>query len=99
MFEWADGVAIETHALAPVPSSHDAMNVKSLNEAVAAAPQLRFEFFIAWEGLLGGALWALSNALVIPTVKLLGLGVGFTLYHSVNLVFGYLIGVPDYLSH
>lgn len=55
-------------------------------------PQLQFDFFIAWEGLLGGSLWALSNALVIPTVKLLGLGVGFTLYHSVNLVFGYLIG-------
>jgi len=43
-------------------------------------------------GLLGGAIWALSNALVLPVVKLLGLGVGFALYHGVNLVVGYLVG-------
>lgn len=43
-------------------------------------------------GLLGGAIWSFSNALVLPVVKLLGLGVGFALYHGVNLVCGYLVG-------
>jgi glucose uptake protein GlcU len=43
-------------------------------------------------GLLGGAIWSLSNALVLPVVKLLGLGVGFALYHGVNLMVGYLVG-------
>ncbi|CAE7482533.1 TMEM144 [Symbiodinium microadriaticum] len=40
----------------------------------------------------GGALWALSNYLVLPVVKLLGIGPGFSLYHFVNLVVGYVIG-------
>ena len=40
----------------------------------------------------GGALWALSNYLVLPLVKLLGIGLGFSLYHFVNLVVGYNIG-------
>lgn len=43
-------------------------------------------------GLLGGALWAVSNFLVLPVVKLLGLGVGFALYHVVNLMVGYMVG-------
>lgn len=43
-------------------------------------------------GLLGGAIWSVSNALVLPVVKMLGLGVGFALYHGVNLVVGYLVG-------
>eukprot|EP00397_Hematodinium_sp_SG-2012_P042389 GEMP01046877.1.p1 GENE.GEMP01046877.1~~GEMP01046877.1.p1 ORF type:complete len:358 (+),score=31.06 GEMP01046877.1:87-1160(+) len=49
-------------------------------------------FPIYAEGIAGGAAWAISNILVVPTVKLLGLGVGFTLYHSVNLLMGYLNG-------
>lgn len=40
----------------------------------------------------GGALWALSNYLVLPLVKLLGIGLGFSLYHFVNLMVGYNIG-------
>ncbi|CAE7615106.1 tmem144A [Symbiodinium natans] len=40
----------------------------------------------------GGALWALSNYLVLPLVKLLGIGLGFSLYHFVNLMVGYIVG-------
>ncbi|KAL1503612.1 hypothetical protein AB1Y20_012089 [Prymnesium parvum] len=43
-------------------------------------------------GLLGGALWATSNLLVLPAVRLLGLGVGFSMYHVVNLSTGYIVG-------
>eukprot|EP00929_Paragymnodinium_shiwhaense_P107825 TRINITY_DN74184_c0_g1_i1.p1 TRINITY_DN74184_c0_g1~~TRINITY_DN74184_c0_g1_i1.p1 ORF type:complete len:425 (+),score=34.56 TRINITY_DN74184_c0_g1_i1:78-1352(+) len=42
--------------------------------------------------MLGGALWALSNYIVLPLVKLLGIGLGFSLYHFVNLVVGYAVG-------
>lgn len=42
--------------------------------------------------MFGGLLWALSNYLVIPLVKLLGLGLGFGLYHFVNLMVGYCVG-------
>lgn len=42
--------------------------------------------------VFGGALWALSNYFVLPLVKLLGLGPGFSLYHFVNLVVGYNVG-------
>lgn len=43
-------------------------------------------------GLLGGAILATQNFLVIPVIKLLGLGVGFSLYHVVNLVVGFVVG-------
>lgn len=42
--------------------------------------------------IFGGVLWALSNYLVLPLVKLLGIGLGFSLYHFVNLMVGYCIG-------
>jgi len=42
--------------------------------------------------VFGGTLWALSNYFVLPLVKLLGIGLGFSLYHFVNLVVGYLVG-------
>ncbi|CAE7521151.1 tmem144A [Symbiodinium pilosum] len=42
--------------------------------------------------IAGGALWALSNYLVLPLVKLLGIGLGFSMYHFVNLMVGYLVG-------
>ncbi|OLP97152.1 Cytosolic carboxypeptidase 6 [Symbiodinium microadriaticum] len=42
--------------------------------------------------IAGGALWALSNYLVLPLVKLLGIGLGFSLYHFVNLMVGYVVG-------
>lgn len=43
-------------------------------------------------GIMGGVLWGTSNVLVLPTVKWLGLGVGFAMYHSVNMAVGYSIG-------
>jgi len=42
--------------------------------------------------VFGGVLWAISNYLVLPLVKLLGLGLGFSLYHFVNLMVGYIVG-------
>jgi len=42
--------------------------------------------------VLGGILWSISNYLVVLLVKVLGLGRGFSLYHFVNLVVGYLVG-------
>ncbi|CAE8673322.1 unnamed protein product [Polarella glacialis] len=42
--------------------------------------------------VFGGALWAMSNFLVLPLVKLLGIGLGFSLYHFVNLIVGYVVG-------
>ncbi|CAD7953588.1 unnamed protein product [Amoebophrya sp. A120] len=47
------------------------------------------------EGLLGGVFWGLSNLCVLVSVKFLGLGVGFTLYHAVNLSFAYCVGRFD----
>lgn len=43
-------------------------------------------------GVLGGVLWGTANVLVIPTVKFLGLGVGFAMYHAINMAVGYAIG-------
>eukprot|EP00930_Biecheleria_cincta_P031230 TRINITY_DN21685_c0_g1_i2.p1 TRINITY_DN21685_c0_g1~~TRINITY_DN21685_c0_g1_i2.p1 ORF type:complete len:386 (+),score=69.93 TRINITY_DN21685_c0_g1_i2:28-1185(+) len=42
--------------------------------------------------VFGGALWALSNFAVLPLVKLLGIGLGFSLYHFQNMIVGYLVG-------
>lgn len=50
------------------------------------------EIVVYHAGLRGGALYAVSNVLVLPTVKFLGLGVGFAGYHAVNMIFGYSIG-------
>mmetsp|Transcript_87737 Transcript_87737/g.183405 ORF Transcript_87737/g.183405 Transcript_87737/m.183405 type:complete len:413 (-) Transcript_87737:52-1290(-) len=44
------------------------------------------------EVVFGGLLWAVSNYVVIPLVRLLGIGPGFALYHFVNLVVGYMSG-------
>mmetsp|Transcript_50375 Transcript_50375/g.155751 ORF Transcript_50375/g.155751 Transcript_50375/m.155751 type:complete len:427 (+) Transcript_50375:64-1344(+) len=44
------------------------------------------------EVVFGGMLWALSNYFVLPLVKLLGIGLGFSLYHFVNLMVGYVVG-------
>eukprot|EP00427_Karlodinium_veneficum_P035116 CAMPEP_0169285746 /NCGR_PEP_ID=MMETSP1016-20121227/58882_1 /TAXON_ID=342587 /ORGANISM="Karlodinium micrum, Strain CCMP2283" /LENGTH=444 /DNA_ID=CAMNT_0009375313 /DNA_START=30 /DNA_END=1360 /DNA_ORIENTATION=- len=40
----------------------------------------------------GGVLWGISNYLVLPLVKLLGIGLGFSMYHFVNLAVGYVTG-------
>mmetsp|Transcript_23404 Transcript_23404/g.54021 ORF Transcript_23404/g.54021 Transcript_23404/m.54021 type:complete len:431 (+) Transcript_23404:44-1336(+) len=42
--------------------------------------------------LFGGCLWALSNYAVIPLVQLLGMSLGFSLYHFVNIVVSYCVG-------
>jgi len=44
------------------------------------------------EGMAGGSFWGFANAAVLPLVKLLGLGLGFALYHAVNLSTGYVVG-------
>lgn len=49
-------------------------------------------FYINGFGILGGFFWGISNVFVLISIKFLGLGVGFTLYHVVNMIFGYLIG-------
>jgi len=49
-------------------------------------------FFITPYGILGGVLWGLSNIFVLASVKFLGLGVGFTLYHAINLTVSYCVG-------
>ncbi|OLQ00843.1 Transmembrane protein 144-like B [Symbiodinium microadriaticum] len=42
--------------------------------------------------VFGGCLWALSNFAVLPLVKLLGIGLGFSLYHFQNMIVGYVVG-------
>lgn len=42
--------------------------------------------------VMGGALWAFSNFAVLPLVKLLGIGLGFSLYHFQNMIVGYVVG-------
>ncbi|CAE7612148.1 tmem144B [Symbiodinium natans] len=42
--------------------------------------------------VFGGSLWALSNFAVLPLVKLLGIGLGFSLYHFQNMIVGYVVG-------
>ncbi|CEM25253.1 unnamed protein product [Vitrella brassicaformis CCMP3155] len=59
---------------------------------------LSFPLPILLPGLLGGAFWGVSNYLVLPTVRFLGLGLGFTLYHAVNLLIGFLVGRVGFLG-
>jgi len=42
--------------------------------------------------LIAGAMWGLSNYLCVPLIKLIGMGLGFSLYHFVNIMCGYCIG-------
>jgi glucose uptake protein GlcU len=51
-----------------------------------------FSHAFAKEVVFGGVLWSLSNYCVLPLVKLLGIGLGFSLYHFVNMVTGYIVG-------
>lgn len=41
-------------------------------------------------GIACGCIWGFANFLVIPLLHLSGLALGFTLYHIINLVTGYL---------
>ncbi|KAG8471137.1 hypothetical protein KFE25_009558 [Diacronema lutheri] len=59
---------------------------------VGILSQLAFGGEVIGYGLLGGAILAAQNFLVLPVVKLLGLGVGFALYHIINLCVGYAVG-------
>eukprot|EP01028_Stygiella_incarcerata_P003460 TRINITY_DN168_c0_g1_i1.p1 TRINITY_DN168_c0_g1~~TRINITY_DN168_c0_g1_i1.p1 ORF type:complete len:361 (-),score=68.28 TRINITY_DN168_c0_g1_i1:1158-2240(-) len=43
-------------------------------------------------GLLGGALWATGNLMVYPILELIGLGLGFLLWSSSNMIMGYFVG-------
>jgi len=42
--------------------------------------------------LLGGMFWTTQNMLLMPVVKLLGLGLGFAIFSGTNVFSGYLIG-------
>eukprot|EP00927_Polykrikos_kofoidii_P066987 TRINITY_DN62536_c0_g1_i1.p1 TRINITY_DN62536_c0_g1~~TRINITY_DN62536_c0_g1_i1.p1 ORF type:complete len:444 (+),score=49.54 TRINITY_DN62536_c0_g1_i1:178-1509(+) len=42
--------------------------------------------------VLGGVLWALSNFAALFLVNLLGIGAGFSLFHCVNSMVGYVTG-------
>jgi glucose uptake protein GlcU len=52
-----------------------------------------FEVVLAPDGILGGAVWALGNFLTVPIVKTLGLGLGFAIWVSVNLIVAFVIGM------
>jgi len=42
--------------------------------------------------LLGGMFWTTQNMLLMPVVKLLGLGLGFAIFSGTNVLSGYIIG-------
>mmetsp|Transcript_37246 Transcript_37246/g.59828 ORF Transcript_37246/g.59828 Transcript_37246/m.59828 type:complete len:228 (+) Transcript_37246:121-804(+) len=44
------------------------------------------------QGMLGGSMWAIANYLVVPTMQLIGLGLGFSCFNVSNLVVGYAVG-------
>jgi len=45
---------------------------------------------IVLHGVLCGMIWGFANFLVIPLLQLTGLALGFTLYHIINLITGYV---------
>ena len=45
-----------------------------------------------YSGLLGGALWAMGNALVPTAIRLVGLGISFLLWSIVSLLIGWCSG-------
>mmetsp|Transcript_123143 Transcript_123143/g.383383 ORF Transcript_123143/g.383383 Transcript_123143/m.383383 type:complete len:407 (-) Transcript_123143:23-1243(-) len=42
--------------------------------------------------IIAGLMWGLSNYLCVPLIQLLGMGIGFSLYHFMNIMCGYSIG-------
>ena len=42
--------------------------------------------------MLGGVIWCCGNILVVPIVKLIGLGLGISLWGSINLLGGWATG-------
>lgn len=47
---------------------------------------------IAFVDLIGGMFWTAQNMLLMPVVKLLGLGLSFAVYSATNVLSGYAIG-------
>ncbi|CAD7971997.1 unnamed protein product [Amoebophrya sp. A25] len=73
------------------PPPFPLLPLTSTTSSSCSAP-MRHLFFIVPSGVLGGFFWSVSNLCVLVSVKLLGLGVGFTLYHAINLLIGYGTG-------
>jgi glucose uptake protein GlcU len=57
-----------------------------------AAMFFSFKVVFVWEGIIGGMLWAVGNALVMPAIALVGLGPAFLLWSSGNLLGGWSVG-------
>jgi len=51
-----------------------------------------------WLPFVGGMMFGLSNYLCIPLIQLLGMGIGFSMYHFVNIVTGYFLGRIGFLG-
>ncbi|KAK5576520.1 hypothetical protein RB653_007664 [Dictyostelium firmibasis] len=49
-------------------------------------------------GILGGSLWAMANLLIIPIIKLIGLGLGVLLWSSIGIVIGFFSGKFGWLG-
>ncbi|KAM9991620.1 hypothetical protein ACTFIZ_005023 [Dictyostelium cf. discoideum] len=49
-------------------------------------------------GILGGSLWAMANLLIIPIIKLVGLGLGVLLWSSIGIVVGFFSGKFGWLG-
>eukprot|EP00418_Pyrodinium_bahamense_P073398 CAMPEP_0179088698 /NCGR_PEP_ID=MMETSP0796-20121207/40373_1 /TAXON_ID=73915 /ORGANISM="Pyrodinium bahamense, Strain pbaha01" /LENGTH=421 /DNA_ID=CAMNT_0020786235 /DNA_START=55 /DNA_END=1320 /DNA_ORIENTATION=+ len=47
---------------------------------------------VALVDLVGGMFWTAQNMLLMPVVKLLGLGLGFAIYSATNVLAGYAVG-------
>jgi len=51
-----------------------------------------------WYPFIGGCMFGLSNYLCIPLIKLLGMGIGFSMYHFINIMTGYTLGRIGFLG-
>jgi glucose uptake protein GlcU len=51
-----------------------------------------------WNPFIGGIMFGLSNYLCIPLIQLLGMGIGFSMYHFINIMTGYLLGRIGFLG-
>lgn len=45
-----------------------------------------------WEAALGGAVWSLGNALGVPIVQCIGVGLGVSIWGSTNMLLGWASG-------